>query len=250
PVSLNDRVARAISQRIHMVERKKTSPISEEFSVLGSTGNIYTVNFSHVPSCTSPDFGKSTPCKYVVFVFCKVLGIPPYKLSIGRLGGTGKHYYLKALLTSELEEVFANARPEPTALASANIAAALRAATGEGEGEAEGTGAGEIKLKMRGPDDACPICFEEMLPPARLTHCTQSCGNALHTDCFQKLKAAKKRAHERVTCVYCRAEVAETSAVVAKSSPGRVSTKGYLNLGREAGLPSTRDLESYTWSGY
>jgi hypothetical protein len=42
-------------------------------------------------------------------------------------------------------------------------------------------------------------------PPAPLAHCRFGCGRSVHADCVARWAAARRRAHEPVTCVFCRA---------------------------------------------
>ena len=70
---------RVMTQRMFLIERsgRKDGSLEEDFSVLGSTGNVYMVKVSQIPSCTCPDFLKhQVHCKHILFVFLKVLKIP------------------------------------------------------------------------------------------------------------------------------------------------------------------------------
>ncbi|KAI3943897.1 hypothetical protein MKW92_023819, partial [Papaver armeniacum] len=76
-------------QRLHLLDR-----FGNVFFVLGETGNVYTVVLYGTPSCNCPDF--HTPCKHMVFVFLRVLGISPHdcclqsktltQCQVGRIG--------------------------------------------------------------------------------------------------------------------------------------------------------------------
>ncbi|KAI3907413.1 hypothetical protein MKX01_036330 [Papaver californicum] len=44
------------------------------FFILGSTGNVYTVRLSRIPSCNCPD--SAFPCKHILFVYTRVLNLP------------------------------------------------------------------------------------------------------------------------------------------------------------------------------
>jgi len=69
-----------------MIERERLEgELKEAFKVLGSTGNVYTVTISHVPSCDCPDALKGNHCKHILFIFLKVLGVPE----------SSGHYYQK-----------------------------------------------------------------------------------------------------------------------------------------------------------
>jgi len=70
------RISRAVNQRMYLIEMKDTSSsdtaLVYTFSLLGSTGNLYEVIISNVPSCTCPDFLKGNVCKHIIFVYVKV----------------------------------------------------------------------------------------------------------------------------------------------------------------------------------
>jgi len=74
----------------------------EDIAVVGSTGNIYTVTIGLIPTCTCPDSLKGNECKHKVYVLHTVLKAPE------------RLQYQRALLTSELLEIFTHAPPVPT----------------------------------------------------------------------------------------------------------------------------------------
>lgn len=175
----------------------------------------------------------------------------------------GAHQSFRALIASELEEVFANAPVAPNSLMNSRIKAAYAKATGK-QIETDGleTKASELDGKKRIPQegDDCPICYEDMhrIDTKKLVFC-ETCGNALHKECFQNCKFdwslvdcirgtisyLGARSKTPVTCVYCRAEWRNACASeVAGSSQGRIGVDGYLNLGSVAGLSPVRDTRS------
>lgn len=49
--------------------RGGTDEIPEEtIDMAGTTGNIYNITISQLPSCTCPDNQKSNQCKHIVYV--------------------------------------------------------------------------------------------------------------------------------------------------------------------------------------
>ncbi|KAI0320361.1 hypothetical protein OF83DRAFT_1053226 [Amylostereum chailletii] len=238
PQNIMERVERVMSQRFFMVDRKrKGDELREEFSVLGSTGNVYKVVIGNVPSCTCPDASKGNHCKHILFIFLKVL-------QVTQASGV---WYQKALLTSELETVFAKAPLAPNALAHARVREAYARATGKTP--AASSSKDTEKRRLPGPDDDCPICYEGMhgLDTKKLTFCDQ-CGNGLHTECFQQslmfwvCSGAKSTAN--VTCVWCRAKWTTPGRAGASSTRAGTS-EGYINLASVAGLSPARDTSSY-----
>lgn len=66
PQATQERADRVFLQRFFCVDRNRTGEVSEEFKVLGSTGNCYTVKIDHEPSCDCPDGAKGNKCKHQV----------------------------------------------------------------------------------------------------------------------------------------------------------------------------------------
>lgn len=94
----------------------------------------------------------------------------------------------RALLTSELAEIFAHAPLAPNSVSNPRIRAAYNKATGK-ETTVVDKNANNNKKRIPGPEDDCPICYETMhkVDTKRLTFCDE-CGNALHNECFQQCK--------------------------------------------------------------
>jgi len=106
------RLERALNERLYLIERRDASETSPSglvnhrhlFEVLGSTGNVYTVAVSRLPSCTCFDFRERKQiCKHLLFVYIKVLRLPrdsPLAVQHG-------------LLRSELDQIFADGSTDP-----------------------------------------------------------------------------------------------------------------------------------------
>ncbi|KAH8099574.1 hypothetical protein BXZ70DRAFT_894818 [Cristinia sonorae] len=232
PQNILERVARVQEQRMFLLDRTRNgNELREEFAMQGSTGNVYTVIIDKKPSCNCPDALKGNHCKHILFIFLKVLQVTQ----------ASGYWYQKALLTSELEEIFANAPLAPAALANARVRDAYAKATGKSGSQ---NIAAEGKKRIPEKDDDCPVCYETLfeVKESKMTFC-DTCGNGLHKECFQQwVKAARGSA----TCVFCRASIA--SSTPAGSSGTRatpVGGAGYLNLAAEAGISPQRDTSSY-----
>ncbi|KAJ2912463.1 hypothetical protein MD484_g7946, partial [Candolleomyces efflorescens] len=96
-----------------------------------------------------PDAGKGNHCKHILFVMTKVLQVPE----------SSSLWYQKALLTSELETIFANAPIAPNAVTSRRVQEAYARATGKVSESAATT---DSKKKIPEEEDDCPICYETM----------------------------------------------------------------------------------------
>ncbi|KAF8902798.1 hypothetical protein CPB84DRAFT_1775471 [Gymnopilus junonius] len=245
PQNIQDRVYRVMTQRIFMIDRQRNDgELREEFSVLGSTGNVYTVTIDRKPRCNCPDAIKNH-CKHILFIFLKVLQVPQ----------SSNVWYQKALLTSELEEVFRNAPLAPNSIAHAHIREAHARATGKIAPEAPSTIPDAGKKRIPGPDDDCPICYDGMHGVAEtlLIFC-EECGNALHKECFQQWKQTSRAQYKDLTCVWCRAKWIEAPGPGGPNTPNvrgvagaTMSNRGhgYLNLAGVAGISPVRDTSTY-----
>ncbi|KAJ7852789.1 hypothetical protein B0H14DRAFT_2508875 [Mycena olivaceomarginata] len=253
PQNILDRVQRVMTQRwdfysnvasmcsashvyiagFFMVDRKRVEgELKEEFKVLGSTGNIYTVTIQQKPSCDCPDAQKGNHCKHILFIYLKVLQVTQ----------SSGHWYQKALLTTELESIFANAPLAPNAIANPRLREAYARATGKSQAPStpEASASSAPKKRMPGEEDDCPICYDGMhnVAEASLTFC-EECGNAVHGECFAQWKQTSKNQSKKLTCIYCRAEW-PTPAAAGKGKAGAAGTRttsgGYINISGVAGL--------------
>jgi hypothetical protein len=96
--------------------------------------------------------------------------------------------YSRALLTSELETIFAEAPLAPNSIAHAHIREAHARATGKAPATSMAVeDAGNKNKRIPGPEDDCPICYDGMhgIAETSLVFC-EECGNALHKECFQQ----------------------------------------------------------------
>eukprot|EP01035_Chromulina_nebulosa_P033530 gene33530-44898_t len=174
PAGTKDRIKRALSQRMFLIDSKINSEVERSYKVLGSTGNVYDVDIGTIPKCSCPDFLKGNLCKHVVFVLCRVLHQEPNSFLI----------YQNALLTSELREIFALSDSKGVLLnvqASVSVKKAAAAASGDAAVE-------EIEESAqpdRKPQGDCSICFEDMTGATEKTISCMTCKNFLHSVCLE-----------------------------------------------------------------
>ncbi|BGP24892.1 hypothetical protein JCM10295v2_003812 [Rhodotorula toruloides] len=216
PQATQERTDRVFSQRFFCVERNRTGELSEEFKVLGSTGNCYTVKIQHEPTCDCPDGAKGNKCKHQLFVLLKILQVPQ----------SSNLWYQSALLTPELRAIFANARPAPRTQLEERIANAYKVATGKAKAE-------DVEDEDFEPNSESGLVF--CLSPS-------GCGNAIHVDCFRNWAMTCNP----TTCPLCREEWKGPDPSVANAGAGpSFSTEGYQNFAAQAGLSTTRDTSTY-----
>ncbi|KAK5133978.1 hypothetical protein LTR08_007098 [Meristemomyces frigidus] len=177
----------------------------ETIQMAGSTGNVYTVTISHLLSCSCPvgifqKIGQEQSCKHILYVLHHVLKAPD------------ELKCQNALLTRELQELFANAPALPSEVAD-----------------------DEPKDGNRKPvEDDCPICCMEFEEDDEIVWCRAACGNNVHKHCFGQWAKVKSG---NVTCPFCRAEWQSAEAskkvkvgVANIDMPDERGAKGYRNV--------------------
>ncbi|KAI4377647.1 hypothetical protein MLD38_015242 [Melastoma candidum] len=190
-----DRILRALHHRLLLLHRSDPN-----FFVLGATGNVYTVSLCASPSCTCPD--RTTPCKHILFVLIRVLGVPLDDPCLRR----------RSLRPCRLRSLL-SAPSDVASLASASLRARfherfflarkrggcneLGARPDKRTGEEEGDG---------DEPEVCPICLEEMGAEGgeggRPVTC-MTCRNRVHEECLLRWK--KSLGRRSAICVMCRA---------------------------------------------
>jgi hypothetical protein len=73
PSTYLERLSRVRTQRMFLIDRNRTTSADElyeeeTFDVAGTTGNIYQVTISKVPTCSCPDALKGNQCKHIIYV--------------------------------------------------------------------------------------------------------------------------------------------------------------------------------------
>jgi hypothetical protein len=231
PQGTKERISRALSQRMFLIDSKIHNEIKRSYKVLGSTGNVYDVDIESIPKCSCPDFLKGNLCKHVIFVLCRVLNQER----------SSRVIYQNALLTIELQEIFALSDSKGvsrTVQASESVQKAAAAATGGAVTESE-----ETSIQPdRKPEGECSICFESMAAATEQTSSCKTCKNFLHSECIDKWlrSAASSKA-----CPYCRSPWHQGSSSSHSRSEG---DEGYVNLASVAGISSARPYYPRTWN--
>ncbi|XP_058223441.1 uncharacterized protein LOC131333113 [Rhododendron vialii] len=175
-----DRILRALGHPLRLLHRSES-----DFFVMGATGNVYTVTLSTTPSCSCPD--RTTPCKHILFVFIRVLGLPLDDACLRRR--TLRPCQLNRLLTT------------PTT-----------AETLAGDGVREVfhrlyfQRAREVAVRReeveREEGATCPVCLDEMGRGEKVVACG-TCRNPIHEECLLRWKRTTRR--RTASCVICRA---------------------------------------------
>ncbi|KAF7327865.1 hypothetical protein MKEN_00366400 [Mycena kentingensis (nom. inval.)] len=100
--------------------------------------------------------------------------------------------------------------------------------------------------RMPGEGDDCPICYDSAynVPEKNLTFC-ETCGNAVHSECFGQWKQTCRTQGKDLTCIWCRAKWPVAAAGAGGSGAGANLEEGYVNLASAAGVSTMRDTSSY-----
>jgi hypothetical protein len=222
------RIQRASSQRLFLIRQEKLGEVQglcRQYAVLGSTGNVYTVDIGRVPQCSCPDCLGGNLCKHILFVMLKVLRVAPASPLV----------FQKALLQTELTGIFDAAdarmrrnggsfdRAGAAVLAHADVRKSYADLTGtEGEaGSGSGSGSSEAAaaaaVAAESDDESyggraidaeseCPICFEAITAAevggGKVTFCGGGCKGNVHVACVAQWVAQARGS--QVTCVLCR----------------------------------------------
>ncbi|XP_059318638.1 uncharacterized protein LOC132069245 [Lycium ferocissimum] len=175
---LADRIIRAVSHRLQLLHHYDTT-----FFILGATGNVYTVNLSTTPSCSCPD--RTTPCKHLLFVFIRVLGVSIDDTCL--LRRTLRPCELQGLLSLPIS---------PESLANPNVRERFHQLFSQ-----ERSKYTPLKIEIEN-GVTCPVCLEEMNKEERVAAC-RTCRNPLHEECLMQWKRSNRR--RSISCVICRA---------------------------------------------
>ncbi|CAF1264951.1 unnamed protein product [Adineta ricciae] len=232
------RIKRAIRERLYLLAVSSTleEPTRRTYQVFGQTGNVYTVTISRLLSCTCPDHASGNVCKHIIFILHRVL----------KVDSRSRLLYQRALLTNELNEIFANADAQQNAifndsniLAEQEVRKAYQVTTGDSntilDTVADATVPETVvKQKTITADDDCPICCESMEDkagdPANILFCSTSCGNNMHNNCFNQWRRMKTLMREPVTCPFCRIEWKITTDNTSSGPNVSYTADGFLNL--------------------
>lgn len=219
-----------MTERLYLITRNQekvnNKVISETFTCLGSTGNVYDVKIAQIPSCTCPDYEKGNLCKHIFFVYLKVLKLDQSRDTV---------YYQRALLESELDYIFNEQKSADKRNLELTGIMANEKVIKKLKEIKEGKEFDPMEQKEIGSDEECLVCFELMKKEA-VTFC-KVCGNNIHQDCWSFWSKKKKKEGKVPDCIFCRApELGNTCAYKSKEIDG-------YNLGDLQGQPSIRNTD-------
>ena len=213
PQAIHEVYQRAISQRFYVLSRTRCGDLNcpeEIVELTGSTGNIYHVHIAKMPRCDCPHAMKGHQCKHVLYVLSRVLRADAHLV------------YQLALLSSELRDIFQRAPPIDNAEGGAEKDRSRKAIEGD-----------------------CPICFCELDESDKTVYCKATCGNNIHTECFEMWAATKRQqnggSRDPVTCPMCRSPwEGDEDSVKKILNTGVVGREGYVNVASQLGISRVR----------
>ncbi|MCD7469513.1 hypothetical protein HAX54_008613 [Datura stramonium] len=176
---LADRIFRALSHHLRLLHCRDAT-----FFVLGATCNVYTVTLSTTPSCSCPD--RSTPCKHILFVLIRVLGVSIDDTCL----------YRRSLRPCQLQRLL-NLPISTEALASQKVREMFHQLFSQ---QPQKTSPVTIKVEN---GTTCPVCLEEMNEEEKIAACV-TCRNPIHEECLMAWKRSNSR-RRSISCVLCRA---------------------------------------------
>lgn len=166
----NARKLRGLTQKIFMIEYRKIDEYDMEFDVMGTTKNVYTVKVTKTPTCTCPDHTtRFNRCKHIFFILRRIMKINEEF--------DDDDFEDKAEFNNkELKRMIKNM---PVVMNTLTVDKCVKDKYDQ------------LKCKnkngcveMKGCDDVCCICFDDLDNGEELDYCKKSCGRPIHTECF------------------------------------------------------------------
>lgn len=177
-----DRMVRALHHHLRLLHRSDS-----DFFVLGATGNVYIVTLSATPSCTCPD--RATPCKHILFVFVRVLGVPLDDSCLRRR--TLRACRLTRLLCTPTS---------PDSVAGAGVRERFHQLFFRQGSSSSSSRPSTVEFEE---GTTCPVCLEEMDGKEERVVACGTCRNPIHEECLMRWKRSTGR--RSASCVICRA---------------------------------------------
>lgn len=177
---MSDRKQRGLTQKLYLVESlPKSISFSRTYLVMGSSGNVYTVIITNIPTCTCPDYKKRHQlCKHIYFILHRIMKVVE---NDDKLKYTNK----------ELNELFKNIPStfSQNIIVSENIKNKYHRLINKEE------------VDKRDTDDLCPICLDDLDNNEELDSCKYSCGKYVHKKCFEITVNARGGESK---CIFCK----------------------------------------------
>jgi hypothetical protein len=200
--ALLERMEAAIASRMHVLRRFPIHPeieLSRKYTILGTTGSVYTISISNLPSCNCPDSAKGHHCCHILFVLLKILKVSQHEAVL----------YQRALLNAELREIYKEAPPNPSATISIPP-----------------YGVAPVQAQLSGD---CPVCCEAFVSyeSEPIVWCKGGCGSNIHKSCFEIYATHTQQPQfpDKAFCPVCEVEWVSDGKIPKKVPEKEVKPK-------------------------
>jgi hypothetical protein len=180
---MNSRKIRGKVQKLYLIERKDViDKYIMSYVVMGSTGNLYTVDITYKPQCTCPDYiSRQKRCKHIFFILIRIMNVKD--------GNEDKEKFTKYALTKMFN--YSTKRIiDKNAIATDYIKSKYQ--------KIKNNNGDTVELKTL--DDLCPVCLDDLTNGEPVIYCINSCGKPIHEDCFRMWTNIKPK-----NCLSCNA---------------------------------------------
>ena len=177
------RKQRGKTQNLFLIECKLSKSMWEkEYSIMGSTGNVYNVIIKKEPECSCPDYqSRGNRCKHIYFTLIRIMKVTPTN--------EDKPVFTKI----DLMSMFTNI-PNVTNNLTVDDNYKKKYRNYIKNNFDPSTG-----IVQKSIDDLCPICLDDLGNGEKLDYCKYSCGKPIHELCFSMW--AKFHPNN---CIYCQ----------------------------------------------
>jgi len=180
------RKIRGKTQKIFLLEchNTKNDEYIRKYDVMGTTGNVYTVDIKNIPECSCPDYQtRHKRCKHIYFVLIRVMKV--------HIDNEDSDYYDN----NELQKMFNNI-PNITINLTAGNEYTVKYKKSKVDKEKI-----LITVKQGSLDDLCAVCLDDLENGDDLDYCKYSCGKNVHKLCHNMWTKKQPKA----ICLFCRA---------------------------------------------
>ena len=156
------RKQRGLAQRLFLIETLEPKEEKvRQYVVMGSTGNVYTVTVTNVPTCTCPDHvTRGNRCKHIFFVLLRIMRVGEAEADVD------------VYSDQALGEMFSQIPDVTNALrVGGDVVGMYRAKT--------------QSCVTKKDDDLCPVCLEDIQNGEEYDYCRAECGKCVHKICFE-----------------------------------------------------------------
>ncbi|QKF93927.1 zinc finger SWIM-type protein [Fadolivirus algeromassiliense] len=179
------RKQRGTTQNLYLIEiLDSTELYQRSYSVMGSTGNVYTVTIKTTPECTCPDYTtRGNRCKHIYFILMRVM----------KCMNVDENSYTN----QQILDMFTNI---PKITQNLTLDPSKKKIYDKLKNDNKLGTTSKSEVNQKDTDDLCPICLDDLTNGEELDYCKFSCGKPIHKLCYSMW--TKK---QPANCVFCKA---------------------------------------------